>query len=184
MGNEQKRKRIPIIGVKGTPAIEDDKEFTKNRSSDNARKIGDVAVSIATHLWMDKHLHYRQIIGDNDGQRPGIEPEIIENIVKKAIPHLLFYSTAVKGFSFLNYNNPKDRPIKIVLKEDSEHGMLNVVIEVHYADEIGKFEITVKTAMCIDDFSMFMGQFAIEFQGDSSFLLRKDNSGLIEICQI
>ncbi len=179
-GQPPKRPRI-APGANRLPAIHDTDAFVKNKSSDNAKQIAEVEVSIGTHLWFDKHYQDRHQFGDNDGARVGIDPETVQKLVKKSIPHLLFYSTAVRGFHFVNYNYPKEKPAKIVLKEETVDGLLNVVIEVHYT-ELSRFEITVKTAMCTEGFNMFMGQFSIDFQGDTSTLYRMDNTGLTEVC--
>lgn len=183
MEEKPPRKRI-YPSESRTPAMADDQAFVKNKSSDNAKKMGEMAVSLASHLWIDKHYHDRHQFGDDDGERLGIEPDVVEALVNKSIPHLVFYSTAVPGFSFLNYKkNVQDKPIKVVLKEGEMAAKLNVVIEAHHT-EMNKFEITVKTAMCVEDFRLYQGQYSIEFQGDNSTMYRKNNNGEAEICDI
>lgn len=61
--------------------------------------------------------------------------------------------------------------------------MLNVVIEAHFLD-ISRCEITVKTAMCVDDFKMSTGQYFIEFQEDGSVLKKLDNGKVMEVSNI
>jgi len=86
---------------------------------------------------------------------------------------MILYSNLVKGFSFLNRNlQHHERPLRIVLQEQTGPGLLNVVIEAHYLD-IGKYEITVKTAMCKDDYYLSDNQYAIELDGDGSILKKK-----------
>lgn len=162
--------------------IEDPMEFVKNKSSDNARKLCEIEVSLATHIWIDKHYHDRHQFGDTSGRREGINPEQVEALVKKSIPHLLFYGNAVPGFAFLNYDGFTTNNIRVVLQERDIDKKLNVVIEAHYT-EGNKFEITVKTALCVDDFRLSQGQYAIEIQGDNSILFRKDNNRIIEVCE-
>lgn len=62
--------------------------------------------------------------------------------------------------------------------------MLNVVIEVHYKS-LDEFEITVKTAMCSNDFRAADNQYVIEiFDYDSSILKRMVNKRLLEVCAV
>lgn len=178
----RRRKRIlPKSNL--LPAIEDNLTFIKNKSSDNAKKLGEIAVSFATHLWIDKHYHIRYQFGDDNGPRTGIEPDTVEKLVKKAIPFLLFFSTAVAGFSFVNLNNNSERPVKIVLKEGEGNDTLNVVVEAHFV-EINKFEITIKTAMRVEDFRLHQGQYALEVLETNCILYRNNNNRMFELCEI
>jgi len=102
--------------------------------------------------------------------------------VRKSIRHLLFYSSVVAGFKFINYDSPQP-PVRIVLQEELNGSKLNVVIEAHFLN-INSYEITVKTAMCVDDFRIVMGQYCIEIQGDGSVLGRCDNKKIVEVCSI
>ncbi len=181
MEPREQRKRIKYE-PKGAPAIHDDLEFSKNKCSDHARKVFAEIEKIHVELWFDKHYHDRQQHGDADGKREGISPNLVEQLVKKSLRYLLFYSSAVLGFKFINFDTSQS-PVRVVLQEESEGPKLNVVIEAHFL-EINRYEITVKTAMCSDDFKMPMGQYCLEIQGDSSTLRRKDNKRMVEICSV
>ena len=180
---EGRRERKRITKSERLPAIPDEQEFTKNKSSENARPLGEVAISLATHVWIDKHYHDRHNFGDDLGKRVGIGPEIVEALVKKAIPHLLFYCTTVKGFHFINKDLVSETPVRIVLMEGDGTDKLNVVIEAHFT-AINRFEITVKTAMRTADFRLYQGQYAVELQEDASILFRKDNKNVIEVSSL
>jgi hypothetical protein len=180
---EEGRERKRITRSVRLPAIPDDLEFTRNKSSDNARPLCEVAVTLATNVWIDKHYHDRHSFGDDTGKREGIGPEVVESLVKKCIPHLLFYCTSVKGFHFVNQQETSELPVRIVLMEGNGAEKLNVVIQAHFI-AVNKFEITVKTALRTDDFRLYQGQYAIELQGDTSILLRKDNNRIVEISNL
>ena len=181
MEPREPRKRIKYE-PKGVPAIQDGLEFIKNKCSDHARKIFAEIEKFQVELWFDKHYHDRHQHGDEDGKREGISPRIVESLVRKSLRHLFFYSSAFSGFKFINLS-PTQPSTRIVLQEQSDGPKLNVVIEAHFLD-IGRYEITVKTAMCTDDFKIPMGQHCIEIQGDNSILWRKDNKQMVEICSI
>lgn len=178
-GRERKR----ITKSERLPAIPDELVFTRNKSSDNARPLGEVTISLATHVWIDKHYHDRHNFGDDSGKREGIGPEMVEALVKKSIPHLLFYSTAIKGFHFINQNEMSESPARIVLMEGHGADKLNVVIQAHFI-AINKFELTVKTALRTEEFRLYQGQYAVELQGDTSVLLRKDNKSVVEVSNL
>jgi hypothetical protein len=181
MEPREPRKRIKYE-PKGVPAIQDELEFIKNKCSDHAKKIFVQIENIHVELWFDKHYHDRHQHGDDEGKRTGIDPATVEALVRKSLKHLLFYSSAVAGFKFVNIG-PSQPAVRVVLQEELENSQLNVVIEAHFLD-IKSSEITVKTAMCTDDFRISMGQYCIEIQGDNSILRRKDNNRMIEICSI
>ena len=64
--------------------------------------------------------------------------------------------------------------IRINLRDIEIEIPLNVVIEVHYL-EVNEFEITVKTAICVEDFWKKQGRYTVELEGDNSTLYRCDN---------
>jgi hypothetical protein len=180
--DNKQRKRIPVQRGE-LKAIDDKIEFTSNKCSNNARKIHVEARHVNIHLWFDKHYHNRYQHGDEYGKRENIGPTEVENLVRKAVKHLIFYSCNIRGFKFINYKGQPEAPVRVLLQEQTEQSILNVVIEVHYLD-IETFEITVKTAMCVDDFRASVGQYIIEFQKDISFLKRKDNNTIVDIYSI
>lgn len=166
---------------KGVPAIEDELAFIKNKCSDQARKILINFEEVQVELWFDKHYFNRHQHGDADGKREGIDPKTVETLVQKSLRHLLFYGSTVQGFKFVNYSSlPAAR---IILQETSGDSKLNVVIEAHFLN-LCHYEVTVKTAMCTDDFRVAMGQYCLELQGDNSILYRNDNRKMIEVCSV
>lgn len=69
-------------------------------------------------------------------------------------------------------------------QQNSENGRLNVTIEAHFKS-LREYEITVKTAMCTDDFRISDNQYVIEILGDESSILKKlVNKKIIEIGEI
>lgn len=179
LDSNRKRARIKYTPV---PIEKDDLAFTKNLCSNNARQIADLTLKVTFDLWYDKHYHDRHQHGDDYGKRDGIEPEIIEALILKSLSHLLLYSSTVRGFKFVNYKESSDKPARVIVQENiATNEMLNIVIEVHYVAS-DRFEITVKTAMQTDSFRIQDGQYAIQFDGDSSTLCKQENRKLISIC--
>ena len=145
----------------GNPPIVDQLEYFKNKSSDKVRMVSEFSHLIEIVLCFDQHYYERLQYGDNDGFRNGIDKESIEKLVTKPIKLLFLFSANVNGFSFLNHNPLSFRAVRIILKTPRNGTMLNVAIETHHL-EINKYEITVKTAMCVDDFKLSDGQYSIE----------------------
>jgi hypothetical protein len=177
-----KRKRITLQKT-GASIVDDPLEFKQNKSSIKAKKIFTEVERITIELWFDKHYHDRNQHGDEFGKRDGIDNETVENLVKRSIKHLLLYSNLVKGFNFLNRSQPQERPLRIVLQEETEYGLLNVVIEAHFLD-INRYEITVKTAMCKDDYILSDNQYSIQLDGDASVLKKCDLKRVTEVCSV
>ncbi len=100
---------------------------------------------------------------------------------------MLFYSSYLKNFTFLNYNGigaDSDRAIRIVCQKEFDDELLNVVIECHYSS-LNSYEITVKTAMRTNDFKLSDGQYAIEvLNEDNSYLKKMTKGRLSDICAI
>jgi hypothetical protein len=182
MENKEPRKRIKYE-KKGLPAIEDKLEFVKNKCSDHAREVFTEIEKNHFSVWFDKHYHDRHQLGDESGKRENIDPLTVENLIRKSIRHLSCYSSIVKGFIFINYKIGNESPIRVVLQEELNGSILNVIIEAHYLG-LNSFQITVKTAMCVDDFRLGQGQYLLEFQGDESFLKKYDNRKVIDVCNI
>lgn len=181
MEPREPRKRINYVS-KGVPILEDRLAFIKNKSSDYARRIFIEFEKVKVELWFDRHYYNRHQHGDSDGKRDGIDPSTVESLVRKSIRHLIFYSSVVQGFKFVNFNSALS-PVRVILQEASGGSKLNVVIEAHFLD-MNCYEVTVKTAMCTEEFRVAMGQYCIEMQGDSSTLSRNDNKKMVEVCTV
>jgi hypothetical protein len=182
MQEKTKRIRIPIkktISVQ----LQDPLSFISNKASDKARLIKESSEQIKIELWYDKHYCDRNQHGDDNGKREGIDHSVVENLVLDAIKHLLFYSSVVPGFAFIN-SGKNERASRIVCQREMDEVMLNVVIEVHYKS-LCEYEVTVKTAMRVDDFIMSDGQYAVELFGiDNSVLKLKARKKVEEILEI
>ena len=174
------RKRIPYSRPTGVPAIVDEKAYTKNRCSDKARKINSIRPNVKFEVWFDQHYHIREQFGDNNGVRDGIDPQTVESLVLKGMKHLIAYSSILKSFTFINHGESTGRANRIVLQEETEDGLLNVVIEAHIID-IDTYEITVKTAMCTDNFIISDGQFVLNIIENESVLKRKERGALRDV---
>lgn len=110
------------------------------------------------------------------------EPRTVESLVRKSVRHLIFYGSVVQGFRFVNFKSALS-PVRVILQEAAGLSKLNVVIEAHFLD-INCFEVTVKTAMCTEEFRVAMGQYCIQIQGDNSTLTRNDNKKMVEVCSL
>ena len=181
MEPREPRKRITYV-PKVIRAMDDELVFIKNKCSDHARKILIKIEEVRIELWFDKHYYNRYQHGDSDGKREGIDPRTVEALVKKSVRHILFYSSVVQGFKFVNFNSSLPS-IRVILQEKSADFKLNVVIGTHFL-AICHYEITVKTAMRTEDFRVAMGQYCIEIQGDNSILYRNDNKKMVEVCSL
>jgi hypothetical protein len=156
--------------------------FGKNKCSDFAKKIITHSENIEIDIWFDQHYHIREQQGDENGKRDGIDNEAVIALVKKAILHLLHYSTKVKPFVFVNIGNEQEFEKKrIVLYKtiEGEHP-LNVVIECHFIS-LFRYEVTVKTAMCVEGFRLSNGQYKVEFDGNNSTLFKRDGKNIDEV---
>ncbi|MCF1420312.1 hypothetical protein [Mangrovimonas futianensis] len=178
----KKRKRIIREVVADSKPVIDEKAFVQNASSSNAKKVHDFNESLNMEIWIDKHYQDRHMFGSDDGEkREGIEYENIETIILKSIKHLIYYSLKHKKFAFLNHPNQGGRNIRIILREETEDGsFLNIVAEFHFID-LSTVEITIVTAMVIDDFKFSEGQFGIEFEGVYSDLIQYSKNSMIKV---
>lgn len=155
-------------------------EFVENRCSKQVKKIVELNHNIIVELWFNKHYYERYYVGDERGKRVGIDPVAVESLVTRSVEHLFLYSSTVSGFNFSNKS--KEKPTtRIILQEAIGESTLNVVIEVHTLSK-KRFELTVITAMVIDEFKMIAGQYCIKVQHDHSVLKKLDNSKVLEIC--
>ncbi|RKR82787.1 hypothetical protein BDD43_2975 [Mucilaginibacter gracilis] len=174
-----KRKRITkeLIGE----IVVDELAFSENIGSKNARKIGEKSEQLHIEIWFDKHYLNRVQFGSDDGEkREGIDEETIKELVKHSISHLINYAFKVKNFAFVNSTNPASHSLRVVLQKDTADGLLNVAVGF-YERKIGKYEVTVFTAMVTDTFRISDGQYVILIDGDESSLKKMDNRRLIEI---
>jgi hypothetical protein len=171
-----KRKRI-VRNEKGTvinkTPIFDDKAYIANSATENAKKIHVFDETLNIEIWIDKHYQNRVYHGSDDGtKREGIEYKNIEPLLIKSFKHLLYYSLKHKNFVFINHPPNKVGNIRLVLKELVENDLfLNATVEYHFVD-LKTIEVTIVTAMLVEDFYMSEGQFGIEFAGNCSTLIQ------------
>jgi hypothetical protein len=181
MSNRPLRKRIPYRKQIKLESMPEDSEFIPNKSSFNARKIIDIDHKLTIELWYDKHYYERHFLGDETGNREGIDPATIETCVTKAMGHLFLYSSAVKGFKFVNSSKPTDYEGRLVIKQAFNSSILNIVIEVHFLS-LNRYEVTVITAMVVDDFKMPSGQYCVKIHQDHSFLQQLERGQFLDLC--
>lgn len=183
MGYE-KRERIPYKPLERLKPIVDELEFTKNKCSSLAKKINTQIEQTTIHVWFDKHYHDRSQHGDDNGKREGIDYSIVEELVLKAVPSLILFSSIIEGFTFLNHpDNFSGKINKVVIIDSNNDIPLNIVIEVHFID-IREYEITVKTAMQVDSFRIFDGQYCIDIDVDTISLKKNQRGGIKTILTI
>ena len=179
MENEKERAKRPRLGqIIKDELMFDGVAFMQNKSSQNARKSHTIENKLHFDMWMDKHYQIRYQHGDEFGKREGIDPDRVLALVEKSLKHLIIYSTHVRGFSFTKIDGSAIDPQKTVLQEEIDGMVLNVVIKAHLID-IHTFEITIITAMCVDDFRIFDGQYVIDIHGNTSTLLRKESKKML-----
>lgn len=185
-----KRKRIisqvnKDIVFKETPF--DDKAYVANSATENAKKIHVFDETLNIEIWIDKHYQDRVYHGSDDGtKRDGIEYKNIEPLLIKSFKHLLYYSLKHKNFVFINHPPNRVGNIRIVLKELVENNLfLNAAVEYHFVD-LKTIEVTIVTAMLIEDFKMSEGQFGIEFAGNCSTLIQSTHKkiGIVDTFEI
>lgn len=175
MQNRPLRKRI-YPGKLSTetnikPVVDDPEAFVKNKVTELAKKVKTFEEPMLCEIWHDKHYCIRYQHGDDNGKRDGIDPETVHALVQIAIPYLLLCSATHAGFRFLNHDGSPEKIVKTVIQKPTAAGMLNVVIWSHMIDPTF-FEITIKTAMVIDDFRIDFGQYALEIN-DNDVILKK-----------
>ena len=174
-----KRPRIK----KGTPIlVQDELGFFKNKSSGKVQKAEEFDERIKINTWFDKHYLDRLQFGDENGKRTGIEKDQVRKLVHDSIKHLFYYSFRVKGFAFIDDDAPPGKHLRIILqKEDSSGDMLNVITEIHLVN-LNEYEVTIITAMKVNDFFMVDGQYILELYDETgSSLKRKEKGKLTEV---
>ena len=177
------RKRIYRNAPSKANLVIDPFEWRANKCTPRARQHDDLKEVITINFWFDQHYFIRNQHGDILGKRIGIDINHVKDMVSRSLKHLLFYSANLEKFTFLNLNPPPMRAHRIVIKEDINGGMLNAVIEVHYIN-VHTYEITVKTAMVVDNFDVADNQYCLEMQGDSSVLYKMESRRLREVFSI
>lgn len=167
-----KRKRIKR-DIKEIEVI-DPLEYKNNCASKNAHCIHTYD-ELKVELWFDKHYNIRRTLGDDNGKRDGIDVEVVQNLIIEGFRYLLDIYLRGIQFSFINYFdpiNPDKKTHRIVLKRAINETFLNIVSEIHYLDT-SKFEITIITAMVVNDFHISDGQYAIIIGKETISLTRK-----------
>lgn len=176
-----KRRRIKKI-AKATSDFKPD--FEPNSASDNAKLLYKYT-EFEVELWIDKHYQNRLIHGDDNGKRGGINEKDVQELIIKSFKYLLDIYLRFPRFKFINFYEQGKKPTKerIVLKNIHQNGTLNVVIEIHFLDT-SKYEVTVITAMEVDDFKIVDGQYVIILLQNRVLLKRNVNKNLQEIYKL
>lgn len=168
--------------VKGTFAVKP--EFKPNCASDNAKFLYKYT-EFEVELWIDKHYENRLIHGDDNGKRKGINEKDVQGLIINAFKYLLDIYLRFPRFKFINFFEQGKTPTKerIVLKNVHDNGILNVVVEIHFLDT-SKYEVTVITAMEIDDFKIADSQYVISIVENRVVLRRNVNKTLQKIYKL
>lgn len=177
----EKRPRIKRV----KKAVSDvEPNFEPNCASKNAKLLYKYT-EFEVELWIDKHYQKRLIHGDENGKREGIEEKDVQNLIIKSFKYLLDIYLRFPKFKFINFfeqGKPSAKE-RIVLKDIHENGTLNVVIEIHFLDT-SKYEVTVITAMEINDFKIADGQYVLSLVENRVLLKRNVNKNLQEIYKL
>ena len=174
----EKRPRIKKEDVMdGATKVEDVLEYKPNKCALRVRHIEDIRQGLIINFWHHEHYVDRYSIGENDGTpRPGIEPDKIRELVILSMRHLLYYSTVVPNFAFVNEGGNKhvsdENRYRVIIQRDEDGTMLNVPIEVHFLDFF-KYEVTVTTAMKENGFRIKDGQYILELFGEYESILKR-----------
>lgn len=178
MGNRIRIKKI----AKAKSDVKPD--FEPNCASDNAKLLHKYK-EFEVELWIDKHYLNRLVYGDENGKREGISEENVQELIIKAFKYLLDIYLRFPRFNFINFYEHGKTPSKerIVFKNIHENGTLNVVVEIHFLDT-SKYELTVITAMEVDNFKIADGQYVISLLQNRVLLKRNVNKNLQEIYKL
>lgn len=162
------RKTNEMIGE----IVIDPEMYIANKGSKSAKKILDKTQEVHIEIWFDKHYSERYHHGEDNGDvREGISPDVIKEVIANSISHIFHYSFCVSSFSFINKEGVH-RAVRFVIKTQTDFGTLNIVVGFFHIER-SKYEVTVYTAMCVDDFRVSDGQFIISLDGESSTLSKK-----------
>jgi hypothetical protein len=180
----EKRKRITTSNKGDLNAIIDPDAYSPNKSTKNAKKIIHLTQQYQIEIWFDKHYSDKVAFGDENGARFGIEESSVISLVENSFKHLLYYSSIISTFNFINCKGSQIlRNSRIVLQKKQDDTILNCVIEVHN-NTVNIFELTVITAMCNDDFRISDGQFFIYLDHYNSILYKRVKNKNEIICEI
>lgn len=161
---EQPKKRRTRIKQKVEEIeVVDPLEFQPNCASKNAKLIHKYK-EFEVELWIDKHYESRLHHGDELGKREGIEKDLVKNLIVKSFKYLLDIFLRHPNFKFITYfeYGKATSGKRILLKDFKKDGTLNVVIEIHYLNT-SRYEVTVVTAMQVDNFKKADGQYILSF---------------------
>lgn len=150
--------------------VHDPEKYGPNSCSDNAKKFHDHSHNLEVELWLDKHCGYRQT------ERYGIELDNLQDLAIDSLKHILYYQLRYPRINLIQYPEYRGRNYRIAVQTTIESGdILNIVVEYHYVD-ICMYELTIITAMVVNDFKHFDGQYILDIDGESSRLLRRVNN--------
>lgn len=183
--DQPKKRRRRIERLVSEIEVNDPLEFKANCASENAQKIHTYD-ELKVDLWCDKHYHDRRTFGDSSGVRNGIEIDSVQEVIIKSFKYLLDIYLRGVQFKFINYfdfKDPTKKRERIVLKYFKEDGILNVVAQIHYLNT-SQFEVTVITAMQIDDFNVADGQYTLHITNKKVSLNRMIKKSLNKIYEI
>jgi hypothetical protein len=172
----------PRINKNTTTEVKPD--FEPNCASENAKFLHKYT-EFEVELWIDKHYEKRLLYGDDNGKREGINEENVQELIINAFKYLLDIYLRFPRFTFINFFEPGKKPTKerIVLKNVHDNGTLNVVVEIHFLNT-SKYEVTVITAMEVDDFKIADSQYVISLVQNRVLLKRNVNKNLQEIYKL
>lgn len=178
MNRREKRKRISESNAENSFDVA---AWIENCASKKVRHHTTFAENFKIEFWYDKHYWDRLHLGDDDGDRVGIEFEYVEPLVVKSFKHLMYYALKNRDLSFVNHPPPRTRNIRVVLRQTyGAKTTLNIVVEYHFLS-LNKFEVTIVTAMSNEHFQLGDNQYAIEFSEEQSTLFRLLNKKVVEI---
>lgn len=177
----KKRQRIKRV-KKAISDVEPD--FQPNCASKNAKLLHKYT-EFEVELWIDKHYQNRLKHGDDTGKREWISEKDVQNLIIKSFKYLLDIYLRFPRFKFINFFEQGKTTTKerIVLKNVHENGTLNVVIEIHFLDT-SKYEVTVITAMDVENFKIADGQYVISLVENRVLLKRNVDKSLQEIYKL
>lgn len=179
------KKRPRILKKAPTDAVKtvDELEYIANACSKNAKKINTYEC-FQFEVWIDKHCMLRQYGGENEKGREGIGIDVLEALVSKGFKYLTTIFLENPNFKFIKFVEDRERDMRVVIKERNENGeMLNVVVECHYID-ISTYELTIITAMVIEDFRISDNQYVLQVNNDNVTLRRFVNKGYQNIHEL
>jgi hypothetical protein len=157
--------------------------FKSNICSKNARLVCEVNHIINSSVWSDRHYINRLEDGDENGTREGIDIADVKQLVEETFNHVICYS--LKYGSIVNFPPfVLNKSTRIVLKQILDGGeVLNVAVEYHFFD-VNTYEITVWTAMKVDQFFIRDGQYVVELHHDKTKLMRNVNKKITLIMEL